>query len=710
MVWCHYRHRYINIPELFSFNRQSRVWTWRTRQFRTIGRIYTVSPRDQERFYLRILLLNVPGPTSYEDLRTVDGQVYDTFREACLARGLTENDEEWERSLREAAQWQVPFQLRHLFAMLVVWCEVTDVVRLFHQFKELMSEDFVRELEGMAPEQAQVIGEGHAWAEINRLVLEHGHPGLMAVGVVGFEVPDAMQEAEHGGGGDVGGGAWGTVEELVEEQLRIFGEVMVAAQGLGEPRLFFVDGPGGTGKTYLYGVIVNSLRERGLSAICVAWTGIAAMLLPSGTTVHNRFRLPLDIRPNTPLGLRGQSEEARVVREASLLVWDEAPMAPAVALDVVDRGLRQLMEVPDEPFGGKAVLLGGDFRQVLPVVPRATRQDQVAASIRRSHVWPLFAQRRLTRNMRTGEGEAEFAGWLLDVGDGRLGPEVEIPEECRVYGNLVEAVFGDTIRNDDVEALRSRVVLTPTNADCRLLNADANAVLVGDETVYRSIDCMDLEEAERDMFPVEVLNTIELASVPPHELRLRVGSVVMLLRNLDINRGLCNGVRMVVRRLQSHVIEAEMVTGQFTGRRTFIPRIKNNVPATELGVEFRRRQFPLRLAFGMTINKAQGQTFERIGLYLMRPVFSHGQLYVALSRVRRRSSLLVKLPQGRTTTTNVVYREVLGEVEGQWDGGPGIGERAGGGVGAGGEWDGVRDFDGFLGVMSEDEDEGEEER
>lgn len=145
---------------------------------------------------------------------------------------------------------------------------------------------------------------------------------------------------------------------------------------------------------------------------------------------------------------------------------------------------------------------------------------------------------------------------------------------------------------------------------------------------------------------MKVLNQIETPSFPSYELRLRVGSIIMLLKNLHLQNGL-----MVVRRLQAHVIHAEIISGQFNGRHVFIPRIPMTLPASEVGVRFKRRQFPIKLAFAMTINRVQGRTFDRVGLLLKCPVVDRGQLNMALSRVRSLDSLSVKFPEGRTTTT-----------------------------------------------------------
>lgn len=141
----------------------------------------------------------------------------------------------------------------------------------------------------------------------------------------------------------------------------------------------------------------------------------------------------------------------------------------------------------------------------------------------------------------------------------------------------------------------------------------------------------------------------------------------MLQRNLNTMRGLCNGTRMIIRNMGEHVLDAEILTGEHAGEREFIPRIILSPSQTELPFQLRRRQFPIRLSFVMTINKSQGQTFDKIGLYLPNPAFGHGQIYVAFSRVRRLKDIKVlvsnSVSQGKIDsqvwTQNVVYKEVL---------------------------------------------------
>ena len=145
---------------------------------------------------------------------------------------------------------------------------------------------------------------------------------------------------------------------------------------------------------------------------------------------------------------------------------------------------------------------------------------------------------------------------------------------------------------------------------------------------------------------------------------------VILLRNLDFTQGLANGTRLIIVQLGRRVIKARIMTGadEFRDKEVLIPRIPLAPSETaQLPITFTRLQFPIRPAFAMTINKAQGQTFDKVGIFLPRPVFSHGQLYVAMSRVGERVGVRVMVvngarqgeAEGAVYTDNVVYGEVF---------------------------------------------------
>jgi len=143
-------------------------------------------------------------------------------------------------------------------------------------------------------------------------------------------------------------------------------------------------------------------------------------------------------------------------------------------------------------------------------------------------------------------------------------------------------------------------------------------------------------------YPSEFLNTLTPNGLSPHVLKLKVGCPIILLRNIGPANGLCNGTRLVVRGFQRNTIDAEIVLGQHAGKRVFFPRIPLCPSDDEMfPFQFKRKQFPIRLSFAMTVNKSQGQTIPNIGVYRPDPVFSHRQLYVAMSRATARKNIKI---------------------------------------------------------------------
>jgi len=131
--------------------------------------------------------------------------------------------------------------------------------------------------------------------------------------------------------------------------------------------------------------------------------------------------------------------------------------------------------------------------------------------------------------------------------------------------------------------------------------------------------------------------------LPHHILNVKIGSVVILLVNIDTSQGLCNGARLIIRSINNHVLDVEVLSGPQRGYRCLLNRFKMQERENNAGFRVQRIQFPVRLAYAITIHKAQGQTYDRVGLDLKQPVFAHGMFYVAISRVRSFDSLKIRV-------------------------------------------------------------------
>jgi len=184
-------------------------------------------------------------------------------------------------------------------------------------------------------------------------------------------------------------------------------------------KLFFLYGPGGTGKTFVYKTIISKLRSEKRIVLPVASSGIAALLLPGGRTAHSRFKIPLNVTEDSICDIKKGTMLAELLIKTDLIIWNEASMSHRHTFETLDRTLRDLDSLASEkPFGGKTILLGGDFRQILPVIPHGTRADTVLAAISQSYLWDACNVFVLEKIMRLHHSKTKFAAWLLSVGNG----------------------------------------------------------------------------------------------------------------------------------------------------------------------------------------------------------------------------------------------------------------------------------------------------
>ena len=258
--------------------------------------------------------------------------------------------------------------------------------------------------------------------------------------------------------------------------------------------------------------------------------------------------------------------------------------------------------------------------------------------------------------------DSDFSSLLLKIGEGII-KSFEIPHEW-ITDDVCSKIYGNKIAVND--NLSDRAILSGHNKDVIFINNKILKKIKSTERIYYSIDYVKSKGCDQTdynatlNYPIEYLNSLNIPGFPIHKLILKEGAIVMLVRNLSIQDGLCNGTRLKVKKLYKYNIKVEIITGTHVGEIAYIPRIQLNTGEyTSLPFILYRRQFPIVLAFAITINKSQGQSLEYVGLYLNRPLFSHGQLYVALSRCKNFNNIYIQNNTNDINIKNIVYKEIL---------------------------------------------------
>ncbi|XP_023633343.1 uncharacterized protein LOC111828978 [Capsella rubella] len=414
--------QYRSIPVmklLFHLPRKQPVY------FKEKEKIKDVLERMEDEYYMRILLGIVTGPQSDDDIRTYKVVVYDTYKKACWARGILEDDQAYIDSLIEATLWFFGDQL-HL--------TLTDEEKKNYTLEEI--EEVLLRNGGSFKYFKKIPKPTNIGVDLfNRLITEERN-----------YLRDALREKHD---------EW--IGMMTDEQRAIYDEIItVVLKDCGG--VFFVYGFGSTRKTFLWKTLSAALRYRGLIAINVASSGIASLLLDGGRTAHSRFAIPINPDDFTMCNISPDSDLANMLEETSLIIWDEPSMMSRYSFENLDRGLSDIMRNTDnKPFGGKVVVFGGDFRQVLPVINGAGRAQIVLAALNSSYLWEHIKFLTITKNMRLmskdlSESAARdikvFSDWILAVGEGKVAE----PNDGDALINIPEEFFIKKNSNDPIEA------------------------------------------------------------------------------------------------------------------------------------------------------------------------------------------------------------------------------------------------------------------
>ncbi|XP_076033593.1 ATP-dependent DNA helicase Pif1-like [Oratosquilla oratoria] len=354
------------------------------------------------------------------------------------------------------------------------------------------------------------------------------------------------------------------------------------------------------------------------------------------------LKIPLvDYNEIRSCGIKKNSELAKLLKITSLIVWDEVVMANKYTLIALDITLRDVLE-NDKFMGGIVFVCAGDFRQILPVIRGGGKNEELEHCIKSSYLWEGLTKLELTENVRLKTNyvrNKSFVKNLLKLGTGESGPVYFLENfgiSVKTREELVNKVYDD-IENNHLNAsyFEKRAIISPTNDDVDSINSMIYEKSE-EEVVYNSVDTATENYTD---IQTSVFNALTSPSLPLHQLKVKIGSVLMIIRNICPPK-LCNGSRIIVTNLKKNVIVGKILGGSYGGEQVFIPKI--TLEAQDTPVPFKRKQFLVKLSYAMTINKSQGQTFERCGLLLdYVQCFAHGQLYVACSRVTNWNSLIV---------------------------------------------------------------------
>jgi hypothetical protein len=405
---------YHEIPEKYSWV-DSR-WVPRSRASMSVGRIYGVSVNNSELYALRRLLSVAKGAVSFEDLASYNGQLHSTFRAACQARGLYANDVDLISAFQEITEVEVCVdRIRRLFARMLVHSAPVDPQALFNQFVDELCDGPVDDdavaaallsIEGMMNE----MGRSLADSDYGFVLPDSDGPGARARSsrrrVDGSS--DAQMSREEA-----------QVEKnrllplFTAEQSDALQQVLQSVRSPEACNVFVLLSSAGCGKTVFANGLAASVRADGGTAVCVAASAMAAMLLSGGRTAHSALHIPIPAHDASMCNLT--YEERTVLQRADVIIYDEISMVHQHVADTVDRSLRDVMH-DERPFGGKTVVLMGDFKQLLPVVRYGSGHQH---TVHKCSWWKHVRHLKFTKNWRAAL-HPDYVEFLENVGNGTI--------------------------------------------------------------------------------------------------------------------------------------------------------------------------------------------------------------------------------------------------------------------------------------------------
>ena len=490
--------RYSEIPRHYVWKNQA--WHPRRRDTSSLGRMHVVGADDSELFHLRRLLCIVKGATCFDDVKTVMGVKYSSFKEACSARGMLLDDAEYVAAMQDFCDSECSVDaIRRHYALMLVHCRPTNALAIFEMFQS--------ELCGCeCPQHSDILCT--LWALAN-----YCNDMGRSLDEFGFELPDTpmMVDCPINSDDSLRLRRDTAFAQFSAEQATAAAQIFQAVEK-GNGGIFYIQASGGCGKSFWANGVGAALRVAGYTPVVVAASGLAATVLDGGRTAHSVFGIPIEVDENSWCSC---DQTARTtILLSDIIFWDECSMVHVDAAKCVNRSLQDWTKSPHW-FGGKVVVFMGDFQQLLPVV-RGGSGD--SATIMQADWWSHVTILQFTRNFRSDD--AEYCDMLHQVGSGAW-TEVVAPAE-RVTSDIVvlcERVFGDICSTQDINSH----IVTLTLDDAAKINSHVIVKLPGSLVMAAAAD-VKINCKDPDLYSDEFVQSLMIPGAPPAVLELKVGA------------------------------------------------------------------------------------------------------------------------------------------------------------------------------------------
>jgi hypothetical protein len=627
---------YTEIPEHYVW--RSNTWFPRSESrkgYMSVARMYSVSVHNHELFALRTLLSCQRGCTDFQDVLTVDGFIYSSFRDACAAYGFIAHDAEFLAAFTEYLETSIACtkSVRYQFALMLCCISVVNAPALFEHFADdLIGSDTRAEALLFIEYKMQTFNKSLSDADYQfqdvPVIDDSWRPDDEAV-------PDALNSHCLS----------------IEQNLAMaYIDSMLQLGDDDNYNLLAVIASAGTGKTFFINHAVARLRARGIATMCVAASALAATLLPAGKTAHAGFKIPLHCDDRSYCSW--DIDMRRQLKSVFVIFWDEISMVNYHVAETVDRSLRNLMG-NDQLFGGKVVVFCGDFRQLPPVVEKG--DGQFYSLLHRD--WFLSARKAtFTHNFRLSN-DAEYAALLPQVGDGIVG-DIQVPESCIApsLDDAITRVYGDNVTHESND---ESMMLAYTLHQCAIVNEAVLSKIPGETFFSTAVDdCSDCRSP--DEYPSDYIASLNISGCPPAILPLKHKARYMIIRNFE-PPCICNGILAELLGATRYNCTLRLLNGPGKNKTVVLPRITFQVPSDASGLPFNftRRQFPLTPSYCLSVHKSQGQSLRRVGFIADTDAFTHGQVFVAMSRVGSWAQFVMYSVRGETFIKNKVAKNMI---------------------------------------------------